>query len=118
MTRVGKPIMGVDASSKSDEDISFKHDVDMFALFLKEELELYKKKRGDYGPYPINETGVVGLMVRIHDKIHRLMNLSEDGKKIEVSDERLEDTFKDIANYANMCLLQLEHKRIKKWRIE
>lgn len=99
-------------------DISFKQDTDIFALFLAEELELYKKKRRDYGPYPINETGVVGLMVRIHDKVHRVMNLSEDGKNIEVSDERLEDTLKDIANYANMGLLQLEHKRMQKWRID
>ena len=104
---------------RSDKvDISFKQDTDMFALFLKEELELYKKKRRDYGPYPIKETGVVGLMVRIHDKVHRVMNLSKDGKRIEVSDERLEDTLKDIANYSNMGLLQLEHQRMKKWRIE
>lgn len=103
---------------KVNIDLSFKQDTDMFALFLAEELALYKKKRQDYGPYPINETGVVGLMVRIHDKVHRVMNLSEGGKKMGVSDERLEDTLKDIANYANMGLLQLEHERIKKGRVE
>jgi len=102
----------------SKGDASFKQDVDMFALFLKEELELYKRKRKDYGEHPIKETGIAGLMIRILDKTHRVLHLSENGRTITVTDEQLKDTLMDICNYSNMCLLEIEHKRMGNWRIK
>ena len=94
------------------------NDIKMFSMFLAEELELYKRKRKDYGTYPIKETGIAGLMVRILDKTHRVLHLSENGRTITVTDENIKDSLKDISNYANMCLLELEKERMKKWRIE
>lgn len=96
------------------ENTDFKQDVDMFRLFLAEELDLYERKRKDYGEYPIKETGIAGLMVRILDKTHRVLHLSENGMAITVTDEQLKDSLMDIANYANMSLLELEKVRIKK----
>ena len=94
------------------------NDTKMFSMFLAEELEIYKRKRKDYGTHPIQETGIVGLMIRVLDKTHRVLHLTKNGRTITVTDEQLKDSLMDIANYANMCLLELEKERIKKWRIE
>ena len=74
---------------------------------LKEEFVLYQKKSQDYGTKPVEETGVVGLLVRIVDKVHRALNLANNGMEAKVVDENLEDTLMDISNYANMCLIEL-----------
>jgi hypothetical protein len=79
----------------------------IFKGILGKELELYMMKAADYGTEPVEETGIVGLFVRLHDKVHRVLNLSGDGMAIKVSDENLKDTLLDIANYANMCLVEL-----------
>lgn len=94
------------------------NDTKMFSLFLAEELEMYKRKRKDYGTHPIQETGIVGLMIRILDKTHRVLHLAKNGRNITVTDEQLKDSLMDIANYANMCLLELEKERMKKWRVD
>ena len=73
-----------------------------------EELKLYERKSYDYGSLPIEVTGMVGLIVRIADKVHRVLNLSEDRKTAMVTDENLRDTLIDISNYANMAIIELE----------
>ena len=92
---------------ESDIDTSLKRDVDVFRHFLAEELALYERKRKDYGRHPIQETGIIGLMIRILDKTHRVLHLSKSGRTITVADEQLKDSLMDIANYANMALLEL-----------
>jgi hypothetical protein len=78
-----------------------------FSDILEEELELYVNKHSDYGDDTIEEMGVVGILVRIHDKIHRALQLSKEGYVAKVVDERLEDTLMDLANYANLGLVLL-----------
>ena len=79
----------------------------LMGKILKEEFVLYQRKSQDYGTKPVEETGVVGLLVRIADKVHRALHLSENGRIATVTDENLEDTLMDISNYANMCLVEL-----------
>jgi len=59
-------------------------------------------KQADYGPGNINNAhggAINGLLVRIGDKFERLKNLFSH--KIEVpKHESIEDSFKDLANYA------------------
>ena len=75
---------------------------------LKSEFVLYQRKAQDYGDSPIEETGIVGLLVRIVDKTHRALNITNSGWEVKVVDENLEDTLMDIANYSNMCLVELK----------
>ena len=75
---------------------------------LKQEYLLYQQKSKDYGPKPVEETGIVGLLVRIADKVHRALNLANNGMEAKVVDENLADTLMDISNYANMCLIELK----------
>lgn len=69
------------------------------------------KKHSDYGPNNIAKAPggpLNGLSVRLHDKVERLSNLIE--KNAKPSNESIEDTFIDIANYAIIALLVLDNK--------
>jgi hypothetical protein len=68
--------------------------------------ELLISKHKDYGPTNIAHApggALNGLRVRIHDKIARINHLIDSGKKPE--HESLEDSFKDLANYAIIALM-------------
>lgn len=70
--------------------------------------ELLLSKHKDYGPKNIADApggAVNGLRVRMHDKLARINNLVDSGKNPE--HESLEDSFKDMANYAVIGLLVL-----------
>jgi hypothetical protein len=69
---------------------------------------LLLKKHRDYGPKNISESPggpVNGLRVRMHDKLARINNLIDNNRDPE--NEPLEDSFKDMANYAIIGLLVL-----------
>lgn len=68
---------------------------------------LLLKKHRDYGPKNISQSPggpVNGLRVRIWDKVARINNLI-DKKDHKPHYESLEDSFKDLANYAIIGLL-------------
>ena len=70
--------------------------------------ELLLSKHKDYGPKNIADApggAINGLRVRMHDKLARINNLVDNGKDPE--HESLEDSFKDMANYAVIGLLVL-----------
>lgn len=71
--------------------------------------ELLISKQKDYGHRNITDTGVIGLIVRMNDKIARLKNLhgftDETYKVKSAKNESITDTWKDIANYAIIALM-------------
>jgi len=63
-------------------------------------------KQADYGPGNINNAHggpINGLLVRIGDKFERLKNLYKSGTV--PNHEPIEDSFKDMANYAVIALM-------------
>jgi hypothetical protein len=75
---------------------------------VKELTDLLLSKHRDYGPKNISLAPggpVNGLRVRMHDKLARINNLVDSGA--EPRHESLEDSFKDMANYAIIGLLVL-----------
>ena len=73
--------------------------------------DLLLSKHRDYGPRNISDAPggpINGLRVRMHDKLARINNLFDSGAKPE--HESLEDSFKDMANYAIIGLLVLRGK--------
>ena len=77
----------------------------------KELNELLLSKHKDYGPKNISQApggAINGLRVRMHDKLARINNLIDSGASPE--HESLEDSFKDMANYAIIGLLVLRSK--------
>ena len=75
--------------------------------------DLLISKHRDYGPKNISNSpygATNGLVVRMWDKIARIVNLTKNGKNITAENEPLEDSFKDIANYGIIGLLVLRGK--------
>lgn len=79
---------------------------------------IYQKKNADYGnsfDQSMDEGGLQVSLIRMGDKIRRISSLrSQDAK---VVDEKLEDTFIDLANYAMMTLLWINKREVygKDW---
>ena len=95
-------------SSSNFNDTSFESAV---GATYQELLDLLISKHKDYGPKNIAEApggAINGLRVRMHDKLARINNLVDSGKNPE--HESLEDSFKDMANYAIIGLLVLRGK--------
>ena len=68
--------------------------------------ELLLSKHRDYGPKNISLApggAINGLRVRMHDKLARINNLVDTNANPQ--HESLEDSFKDMANYAIIGLL-------------
>jgi hypothetical protein len=88
---------------KSAKISAFEEDVNDIAFEL---VQLLLQKHKDYGPKNINNSpygATQGLVVRMWDKIARIVNLTAKGRHAE--NEPLEDSFKDLANYAIIGLM-------------
>jgi|TARA_Y100000992_G_C21255549_1_gene488281 hypothetical protein len=69
-------------------------------------LELFKKKNQDYGD-AFAKFGVIGILMRIEDKIQRAISVDKN-KVTLVNDETIKDTLIDLHNYAAMGLMLLD----------
>lgn len=68
--------------------------------------ELFKRKNTDYGD-AFAEFGVIGVLMRIEDKIKRALNISKNSITL-VNDESLKDTMLDLHNYSAMALMLMD----------
>jgi len=75
----------------------------------QEGLELFKRKNTDYGDAFANY-GPVGVIVRMGDKINRLMNVTKSSVTM-VIDEGLRDTLIDLHNYSAMAIMLMDEKK-------
>ena len=69
-------------------------------------LELFTKKNIDYGD-AFAKYGVIGVLMRIEDKIQRALSITKNGVNL-VNDEKIQDTLLDLHNYAAMALMLLK----------
>lgn len=80
---------------------------------LQKEIEkLSRTKNHDYGSSSLVTFGNFGILIRLSDKLDRLKSFYFN-KELQVIDEKLEDTLKDIVNYAMYMILQQRGKLIK-----
>ena len=82
--------------------------VDQMIAVQTEALELFKKKNTDYGD-AFATYGTVGVIVRMGDKIQRLLSISNKGVAL-VDTESLRDTLIDLHNYAAMGIMLLDEE--------
>ena len=71
--------------------------------------ELFKKKNSDYGD-AFAKFGTIGVLVRISDKISRIVNITKSGVTL-VDDEKLRDTLVDLHNYAAMGIMLIDENK-------
>jgi hypothetical protein len=70
--------------------------------------ELFVKKNIDYGD-SFAKYGVIGVLMRIEDKIQRAMTITKNGVNL-INDEGIKDTLLDLHNYAAMALILINEK--------
>lgn len=85
--------------------------VSQMQLIQNEGLELFKKKNQDYGDAFANY-GVVGVLVRMGDKIARLQSITTKCVSL-VDSESLRDTLIDLHNYSAMAIMLLDEDNKK-----
>jgi len=71
--------------------------------------ELLDQKRADYGTENIKKFGSYGVLVRVSEKVERLINLSKRNDKPNF--ESIEDSWRYIAGYAILALIELREGR-------
>lgn len=82
--------------------------VEQMTKVQTEALELFKKKNTDYGD-AFAEYGVIGVLMRIEDKLKRSVSITKNGVNL-VKDEKIRDTLIDLHNYAAMAIMLLDEE--------
>ena len=80
--------------------------VEQMKKIQTEALELFTKKNKDYGD-AFATYGIIGVLIRIGDKIQRSLTISKNGVNL-IEDENIKDTLLDLHNYSAMALMVLE----------
>ena len=80
--------------------------VEQMKRVQEEALALFAKKNIDYGD-AFARYGVIGVLMRIEDKLQRSMSITKSGVTL-VDDEGIRDTLIDLHNYAAMALMLLD----------
>jgi hypothetical protein len=77
-----------------------------FIKTILKNIQLFDRKQHDYGPMNIDKFGWEGVMIRLSDKLERMINLWNKGAIDDAACESLTDTWQDICNYGaigEMC---------------
>tara|TARA_Y100000780_G_C13694565_1_gene420953 strand:- start:8774 stop:9040 length:267 start_codon:yes stop_codon:yes gene_type:complete len=82
--------------------------IKQYSTVQKEALELFTKKNADYGD-AFATYGIVGVLVRMGDKISRLSSITKNGINL-VDNESIRDTLIDLHNYSAMAIMLLDEK--------
>jgi hypothetical protein len=85
--------------------------VNQMSAVQTEALELFRKKNADYGD-AFATYGPIGVIVRMGDKINRLVSINQNGVTL-VDSESVRDTLIDLHNYAAMAVMLLDEKKDK-----
>ena len=99
--------------------------VQKFEQITTNMFDLYKRKNADYGnsvAKTFDEYGLVSFLVRIEDKLNRVVTLTKKSTtEQQVKDEKIEDTLLDLANYSIMALIELDRvksEQVKEMSVE
>lgn len=82
--------------------------VAQLARVQQEALELFRRKNADYGG-AFEESGLIGVFIRIREKLARLINVSRRGVNL-VSDEGLRDTKMDLQILSGIAVMLMDEE--------
>mgnify|MGYP001210922152 CR=1 FL=1 len=82
-----------------------------FKNIQDEGYKLFKQKNADYGN-SFEDCGLIGILVRINDKIKRMQNITKNSITV-VNTESLRDTLIDLQNYSTLAILELDKNKNK-----
>ena len=72
--------------------------------------DIYSRKNADYGDSfaKVRREVPNAILVRLMDKMERIKTLLLNGERLQVADEKVDDTLLDLANY---CLMEVVERR-------
>ena len=75
--------------------------------------DIYSRKNADYGDSfaKVRKEVPNAILVRLMDKMERITTLLLNGERLQVADEKEDDTLLDLANY---CLMEVVERRKEK----
>lgn len=75
--------------------------------------DIYSRKNADYGDSfaKVRREVPNAILVRLMDKMERIKTLLLNGERLQVADEKVDDTLLDLANY---CLMEVVERRKEK----
>ena len=82
-------------------------EIEKFKNIQKECLQIFIKKNNDYGK-SYKTHGLIGILIRVQDKINRLSTITKNSYNVNIEDETLKDTLLDLHNYCALALMLLE----------
>ena len=80
------------------------------SLLMQEVFNLWKVKQLSYGPHNISTFGIKGVVVRLWDKLQRIVRLTWMNVGNPLQDESIRDTLLDVADYGLIGVLVLDGK--------
>lgn len=86
-----------------------------FKNIINELFETFEAKNNDYGSSfskTYEDFGLISAITRISDKHNRIVNLVKNNN-IQVKTETIEDTLKDLANYAILTLIEIKKDKLE-----
>lgn len=81
-----------------------------FIREILKDIKVFDRKNRDYGIKNISQFGIKGLIVRINDKLQRLINLVWNNKEASVFNETTYDTWQDLTIYS--CISRMIEKKV------
>ena len=75
--------------------------------------DIYSRKNADYGDSfaKVRREVPNAILVRLMDKMEHIKTLLLNGERLQVADEKVDDTLLDLANY---CLMEVVERRKEK----
>jgi hypothetical protein len=95
-------------NQNKNETIRINNRIDQMKKIQQDGIALFSKKNIDYGDAFANY-GVIGVLMRIEDKIQRSLNITKNNINL-VNDESIRDTLLDLHNYAAMAIMLLDEE--------
>jgi hypothetical protein len=86
-------------SNADDAHEFLKHQVEQYKTYLSKN-EAYGKSYKDYG--------AIGIIIRMNDKINRMKTITKSSVSINVGDESVRDSIKDLGCYCILALMELD----------
>lgn len=90
----------------------------IFSYILDTMYNLYDMKNKNYGDSfgdTWRKLGPISGVTRLYDKLNRIISLIKGDKN---NFESLEDTFIDLANYAVMCLVEIQKEKLADLQVD
>ena len=101
----------INTTEKDDYDEKLVHEHQELTTLLNSLYKVKNKKYGDSFGKKVRKRGLMSALDRMEDKWNRLEHLIENNEDGSDTDESLEDTLVDLANYCLMTVMELNHAK-------